>query len=70
MDQQIDMFTLNFDTKNNCCQRSTRLVYTGLRGTEHLKIESRLMDERFASVRVCDRDVLFFFVFFTRRTGG
>jgi hypothetical protein len=30
---------------------STRLVYTGwLGGLEHLKIESRLTDERFASV--------------------
>ena len=32
---------------------STRLVYTGLRGgQEHLKIETRLIDERFASVIV------------------
>jgi hypothetical protein len=30
---------------------STRLAYTGLRGElEHLKIETRLIDERFASV--------------------
>jgi hypothetical protein len=30
---------------------STRLVYTGLcGGLEHLKIETRLMDERFVSV--------------------
>ncbi len=30
---------------------STRLVYTGLRGgLEHLKIETRLMDEKFTSV--------------------
>ncbi len=30
---------------------STRLAYTGLRGgLEHLKIETRLIDERFASV--------------------
>jgi hypothetical protein len=30
---------------------STRLAYTGLRGgLEHLKIETRLLDERFASV--------------------
>jgi hypothetical protein len=30
---------------------STRLVYTGLCGElEHLKIETRLIDERFASV--------------------
>ncbi len=30
---------------------STRLVYTGLiGGLEHLKIETRLIDERFASV--------------------
>jgi hypothetical protein len=30
---------------------STRLVYTRLRGgLEHLKIETRLMDERFVSV--------------------
>jgi hypothetical protein len=30
---------------------STRLAYTGLRGgLEHLKIESRLIDDRFASV--------------------
>ena len=30
---------------------STRLVYTGLsEGLEHLKIETRLIDERFASV--------------------
>ena len=30
---------------------STRLVYTGLNGgLEHLKIETRLIDERFASV--------------------
>ncbi len=30
---------------------STRLAYTGLRGgLEHLKIERRLIDERFASV--------------------
>jgi hypothetical protein len=29
---------------------STRLAYTGLRGgLEHLKIETRLIDERFAS---------------------
>ena len=30
---------------------STRLTYTGLRGgLEHLKTETRLLDERFASV--------------------
>jgi hypothetical protein len=30
---------------------STRLAYTGLRGgLEHLKIETRLINERFASV--------------------
>jgi hypothetical protein len=30
---------------------STRLAYTGLRGgLEHLKIETRLIDERFVSV--------------------
>ena len=30
---------------------STRLTYTGLRGgLEHLKIETRFIDERFASV--------------------
>ena len=30
---------------------STRLIYTGLHGgLEHLKIETRLIDERFASV--------------------
>ena len=30
---------------------STRLTYTGLRGElEHLKIKTRLIDERFASV--------------------
>ncbi len=32
-------------------ERSTRLVYTGFRGgLEHLKIETRLIDERFPSV--------------------
>ena len=32
-------------------ERSTRLTYTGLSGgLEHLKIETRLIDERFASV--------------------
>jgi hypothetical protein len=32
-------------------ERSTRLTYTGLRGgLEHLKIETRLIDERFVSV--------------------
>ncbi len=32
-------------------ERSTRLAYTGLiGGLEHLKIETRLIDERFASV--------------------
>jgi hypothetical protein len=32
-------------------ERSTRLIYTGLRGgLEHLKIETRLIDERFESV--------------------
>jgi hypothetical protein len=32
-------------------KRSTRLVYTGFRGgLEHLKIETRLIDERFPSV--------------------
>ena len=32
-------------------ERSTRLAYTGLRGgLEHLKIETRLIYERFASV--------------------
>ncbi len=31
---------------------STRLAYTGFRGgLEHLKIETRLIDERFASVK-------------------
>jgi hypothetical protein len=31
---------------------STRLTYTGLRGgLEHLKIETRLRDERFESVK-------------------
>ncbi len=29
---------------------STRLGYTGLCGLEHLKIETRLIDERFESV--------------------
>ncbi len=33
-------------------ERFTRLAYTGLRGgLEHLKIETRLIDERFASVK-------------------
>ena len=32
--------------------RSTRLAYTGLLGgLEHLKIETRLINERFASVK-------------------
>jgi hypothetical protein len=32
-------------------ERSARLVYTGFRGgLEHLNIETRLIDERFASV--------------------
>ncbi len=32
-------------------ERSTRLAYTGLReGLEHLKIKTRLINERFASV--------------------
>ncbi len=32
-------------------EKSTRLVYTGLIGElEHLKIKTRLMDEKFASV--------------------
>jgi hypothetical protein len=32
-------------------ERSTRLTYTGLWGElEHLKMETRLIDERFASV--------------------
>ena len=33
-------------------ERSTRLSYTGLLGVpEHLKIETRLIDERFPSVK-------------------
>ncbi len=33
-------------------EESTRLVYTGLLGElEHLKIKTRLIDEKFASVR-------------------
>ena len=33
-------------------EESTRLVYTGLIGElEHLKIKTRLIDEKFASVR-------------------
>ena len=33
---------------------STRLTYTGLRGDlEHLKLKTRLIDERFASVTGC-----------------
>jgi hypothetical protein len=39
---------------------STRLAYTGLRGgLEHLKIETRLIDERFASVMgECDLEAI------------
>ncbi len=34
------------------CEKSTRLEYTGLFGElEHLKIETRLIDEMFPSVR-------------------
>jgi hypothetical protein len=37
--------------KSRNVEGSTRLVYTGLcGGLEHLKIETRLMDERFVSV--------------------
>ncbi len=40
---------------------STRLAYTGLfGGLEHLKIETRLVDEMFASVMV---EYVFFFLF-------
>jgi hypothetical protein len=36
---------------NAKAEGSTRLTYTGLRGgLEHLKIETRLIDERFPSV--------------------
>ena len=36
---------------NAITEGSTRLTYTGLRrGLEHLKIETRLIDERFESV--------------------
>ena len=39
------------DRQENKAEGSTRLTYTGLRGElEHLKIETRLIDERFASV--------------------
>jgi len=39
------------DRLENKAEGSTRLTYTGLRGElEHLKIETRLIDERFASV--------------------
>jgi hypothetical protein len=39
------------DEKLNKAKGSTRLVYTGfLGGLEHLKIETRLIDEMFASV--------------------
>jgi hypothetical protein len=38
-------------TQNRKAEGSTRLAYTGLHGgLEHLKIETRLIDERFASV--------------------
>ncbi len=41
-------------------EESTRLTYTGLIGElEHLKIKTRLIDERFASVMdECDRDTV------------
>jgi hypothetical protein len=33
-------------------ERSTRLIHTGLLGElEHLKIQTRLMDEKFASMK-------------------
>jgi hypothetical protein len=43
---------------------STRLTYTGcLGGMEHLKIETRLIDERFASVMgECVQSLLFIWV--------
>jgi hypothetical protein len=42
---------------------STRLTYTGLRGgLEHLKIETRLIDERFASGWVSVTLKCFFFL--------
>ncbi len=41
------LLTLDF----SCEEIFTRLAYTGLRGgLEHLKTETRLLDERFASV--------------------
>ena len=42
------------ETLQTKTEESTRLVYTGLLGElEHLKIETRLIDERFASVFIC-----------------
>jgi hypothetical protein len=43
----------------------TRLTYTGLHGgLEHLKIETRLIDERFVSVMGFARGHFFHFVYF------
>ena len=45
-------------------EESTRLVYTGFHGgLEHLKIETRLIDESFASV-MCDLDACLLFVYY------
>jgi hypothetical protein len=48
------MYEYRCDERLNAeTEGSTRLTYTGLRGgLEHLKIETRLIDERFASVMV------------------
>jgi hypothetical protein len=50
--QRIPIYECRCDEKlKTKAEGSTRLAYTGLLGgLEHLKIETRLIDERFASV--------------------
>jgi hypothetical protein len=52
------MYECRFDERlKTKAEESTRLVYTGFLGElEHLKIETRLIDEMFASVMVSISD--------------
>jgi hypothetical protein len=49
--QSFDLRSYKPERLKAKAEGSTRLTYTGLRGgLKHLKIETRLIDERFASV--------------------
>ena len=57
-------FQFNYERLKTKTEESTHLRYTGLLGErEHLKIKTRLINEKFASVMVsvCDLDIVVYY---------